>query len=179
EVRIRVDFPYNAEITAKLRQISDTRWSKTHKCWHIPYTKEAFDQLKTMFPDVEYEASASQTLKPLQEEDKGNEAQLVEQNKEIVKKVFHLKQEEQTFPEKVEIAPEERIMVSKQKKDEISIEITARHIYVKIPKIEADITFIRSFKYVLWDAKNYCWSLPNYKTNYDKIRAYFSSEIQK
>jgi hypothetical protein len=54
EDRIRVDFPYNAQTTALLRQIPDTRWSKTLKTWHIPYTKEAFKQLKEMFPDVEY-----------------------------------------------------------------------------------------------------------------------------
>ena len=54
EVRIRVDFPYNAQTTALLRQIPDTRWSKTLKTWHIPYTKEAYEQLKEMFPDVEY-----------------------------------------------------------------------------------------------------------------------------
>ena len=57
EVRIRVDFPYNAASTTLLRQIQGTQWSKTLKCWHIPYTKEAFAQLKAMFPDVEYETT--------------------------------------------------------------------------------------------------------------------------
>ena len=38
ETRIRVDFPYNAEMVSKLRQISDARWSKTMGAWHVPYT---------------------------------------------------------------------------------------------------------------------------------------------
>ncbi len=192
EVRIRVDFAYNAEITTKLRQIPDTHWSKTHKCWHIPYTKEAYEQLRTLFPDVETSPptpllQARGEIQPLtpQEhisisaEEKEDKALLTEQNNEQVKKVFHLKQEEPTSPKKLEIAPEEPVVFSKQKKDEISIEITARHIYIKIPKIEADIAFIRTFKYVLWDAKNYCWSIPNYKKNYDKVRAYFSARNPK
>lgn len=55
--RIKVDFPYNIETTDKLKQISDLRWSKTLNAWHIPYTKEAFEQLKTIFPELEYEST--------------------------------------------------------------------------------------------------------------------------
>ena len=43
--RIKVDFTYNIETTNKLKQISDLRWSKSLNAWHIPYTKEAFEQL--------------------------------------------------------------------------------------------------------------------------------------
>ena len=57
ELRIRVEFPYDAATTAQLRQIPDTRWSQSLKCWHVPYTKEVFEQLKALFPDVEYETS--------------------------------------------------------------------------------------------------------------------------
>ena len=52
EPRIRVDFPFNQETASKLRQISDTRWSKTQKAWHIPDTKEAVDLLQQIFPEV-------------------------------------------------------------------------------------------------------------------------------
>jgi len=38
DTRIRVDFPYNQEFLSKLRQIPDTKWSKTMKAWHIPYS---------------------------------------------------------------------------------------------------------------------------------------------
>lgn len=54
EPRIKVDFPYNKSITAILRQIPDAKWSQTKKVWHIPYTKEAFNQLKELFPDIEF-----------------------------------------------------------------------------------------------------------------------------
>ena len=55
ENRIKIDFPYNQEIAIKIKQIQDAKWSKTHKAWHIPYTHEAFAQLLSMYPEVEYQ----------------------------------------------------------------------------------------------------------------------------
>ena len=63
KTRICVNFPYDQEFVSKLRQIPDARWSKTMGAWHVPYTKEAFGQLKTLFPDVEYEAKAVKEIK--------------------------------------------------------------------------------------------------------------------
>ncbi len=54
EKRIKIDFPYNKEIASLLKQIAGATWSRTNKSWHIPYTQEAFNQLKSLFPDIEY-----------------------------------------------------------------------------------------------------------------------------
>ena len=35
EIRIRVDFGYNAELVSKLRQIADARSSKTMGAWTV------------------------------------------------------------------------------------------------------------------------------------------------
>jgi len=53
EGRIMIDFPFNKGITSKIRQIPDARWSKTLRACHIPYTKEAYNQLIRLFPDIE------------------------------------------------------------------------------------------------------------------------------
>ncbi len=53
QTRIKVNFPYNQEFVVMLRQIEGAKWSATHKAWHIPYTKEAFGKLKSLFPDIE------------------------------------------------------------------------------------------------------------------------------
>jgi integrase/recombinase XerD len=52
QARIKVDFPYTPEAVSLLRQIDGAKWSTTHKAWHIPYTKAAFEKLKALFPDV-------------------------------------------------------------------------------------------------------------------------------
>jgi integrase/recombinase XerD len=49
--RIKVDFPYNQQIAATIRQIPDAKWSRTHKVWHIPYNQQAIGQLAALFPD--------------------------------------------------------------------------------------------------------------------------------
>jgi site-specific recombinase XerD len=54
EKRIKIDFPYNQEIAALLKQIKGAQWSRTNKSWHIPYTQVAFSQLKNLFPNIEY-----------------------------------------------------------------------------------------------------------------------------
>ena len=86
EIRIRVDFGYNAELMSKLRQIADARWSKTMGAWHIPYTKEAFGQLKERFPDVEYEAEAKPILASKEASTKINSNENISQIKHLIKK---------------------------------------------------------------------------------------------
>ena len=53
EKRIKVEFHYSQDRIVKLREISDSRWSRSLKTWHIPYSKEALDKLKFLFPEVE------------------------------------------------------------------------------------------------------------------------------
>jgi integrase/recombinase XerD len=52
--RIKVDLPYNQQIASKIKKITDARWSRTYTAWHIPYTQEAFNQLKNLFPEIDY-----------------------------------------------------------------------------------------------------------------------------
>ena len=52
ESRIKVDFPSNQVITALIKYAEDVHWSKTFAAWHIPYTNTAFNQLKSLFPEL-------------------------------------------------------------------------------------------------------------------------------
>ncbi len=51
ELRIAVRGFKNNELYNLIRGIDDARWSQTYKCWHIPYTKKAFEQLKEVLKD--------------------------------------------------------------------------------------------------------------------------------
>jgi len=53
EDRIKLVFPYNSEIIKLIKQIKGCRWSQTNQFWHTPDTKEAFDNLKKLIPNVE------------------------------------------------------------------------------------------------------------------------------
>ncbi len=54
--RIKVDFQYDADRVARLKSIGDACWSRSLKSWHIPYSRDAFEQLKNLFPELEYPA---------------------------------------------------------------------------------------------------------------------------
>jgi site-specific recombinase XerD len=71
ENRIKIDFPFNKEMSSIIRQIPGAKWSKTLIAWHIPYNKATFDHLKNLFPGIEYpqkvtsiEAARDQSLAP-------------------------------------------------------------------------------------------------------------------
>lgn len=53
ESRIKVDFPSNQVITALIKYAEDVHWSKTFAAWIIPYTNTAFNQLKSLFPELD------------------------------------------------------------------------------------------------------------------------------
>lgn len=52
EFRIQIESNLNPTISGQIKQISGAKWSVTLKCWHIPYTKEAFAHLRKLFPQV-------------------------------------------------------------------------------------------------------------------------------
>lgn len=53
EKRIKVCIPYASELTSKIKNIDGAKWSATMKSWHIPYSKESYNQLLENFDDVE------------------------------------------------------------------------------------------------------------------------------
>ncbi|MDY6800781.1 MAG: tyrosine-type recombinase/integrase [Bacteroidota bacterium] len=49
--RVKVIFKYNEDIIKQLREIEGVRWSRTMKCWHIPFTKDYKEILIRKFKD--------------------------------------------------------------------------------------------------------------------------------
>jgi len=166
ETRIRVDFAYNSEITSKLKQIPDTRWSRTLRTWHIPYTKEAFEQLKNLFPDVEYPTTTStKNFEPSNITTKqSNEIKITEQ----AKSNLFLKKESVNKDIILETN-------TKAKPIEVDICITTKRIFVKLAKNDTDTQFLSSFRYVNWDKNNRQWIIPNYGKNLELIKSYFQN----
>ncbi|MEI8205146.1 MAG: phage integrase N-terminal SAM-like domain-containing protein [Bacteroidota bacterium] len=198
ETRIRVDFPYNQEMVSLLRQIADARWSKTLGAWHIPYSSEAFQKLKSLFPDVEImtEPIIGARLEVAPRLEKKNAPLIIKKPNQTEPAgtqldVSNQQHTEETKSEKTNVTAQKRKIVLADTKnldstigtqlkvaprlESISIEITSKHIFIKIPKNEADIQFVRSFKFVKWDSVNYCWVVPNYSTVAHKIKAYFQA----
>jgi len=147
--RIKLEFANTTENNKLLRKIAGSTWSKTHHAWHIPYSKEAFGQLKTFFPELEIvgEQSVVAAISKVKPE-----------NKEGVR---------------LQVVPRVK------NKTDIIITYTAKQIIVKIPKNETDIQFIRTFLYVRWDKKEFSWVIPNYGKNLELLKNYFGERITK
>ena len=47
--RIKVQFEKNAHIYSQIKSIKGRRWSQSKKCWHLPYSKQSFENLKNVF----------------------------------------------------------------------------------------------------------------------------------
>ncbi|MBC6368722.1 site-specific tyrosine recombinase/integron integrase [Algoriphagus sp. AK58] len=59
----------------------------------------------------------------------------------------------------------------------ISLLVTEKKIFLKMPKIEADVDFVRSLRYSHWNGESFHWEIPNYPGNLDKIKYYFGPRI--
>ena len=157
EFRIKIDFPYNQEYIKKIKEINDARWSKTLACWHIPYSKDAFGQLKALFVEIQYPNKLNKdNVKPIQNTPKCN-------NKKIISKINIKKEKTQ----------------SAQFYKSITIDVFGRKIILKMPKNDADIRFVAALKYSRWDKKEFCWIIPNYPGNLELIKDYFNQRINE
>jgi integrase/recombinase XerD len=149
--RLKLVFAYNTEISNKIKTIRDAAWSATHRAWHIPFTKEAIDELRKLFPHIE--------IPEFQEK----KAERIESKPEI-SHLSDMKTSVQNF---------------KDNKNRIKIEVIGKKIILKLPKNEADIKFVHSLKYSRWNGPMFCWEIPNYPGNLDLINDYFKDRIDE
>ncbi|MEL7021744.1 MAG: tyrosine-type recombinase/integrase, partial [Bacteroidota bacterium] len=53
EDRIKVVLPNGNDFRKKIKSITGRKWSATKSCWHVPYSKQAFAELKATFGELE------------------------------------------------------------------------------------------------------------------------------
>lgn len=153
EERIKIEFPFTNEMASKIRQIPDARWSKTHGAWHVPFSKDAYNLLIRLFPGIEISKLRNvDTISPT----------ISTPKIEIVEKVIPLPAK-QSFTNI----------------NEITIVLSGKSIFLKMPKNETDIQFIRTFQYVRWDNVHFRWVVPNYGKNPELIKNYFNTRITR
>ncbi|MFN3760733.1 MAG: tyrosine-type recombinase/integrase [Algoriphagus aquaeductus] len=61
----------------------------------------------------------------------------------------------------------------------ISVLVTEKKIFIKMPKGEADVDFVRSLRYSRWNGESFHWEIPNYPGNLDKIKRHFGDRISE
>lgn len=61
----------------------------------------------------------------------------------------------------------------------ITLLVTEKKIFLKMPKNEADLDFVRSLRYSRWNGESYRWEIPNYPGNLDNIKRHFGDRISE
>jgi site-specific recombinase XerD len=155
--RIKLEFANTPENNNLVRKISGSAYSKTHGAWHIPYSKEAFRQLKELFPDIQYPNNyLIENIRPPEKIHENND------NKDVSKINIH----------KDKLLPMQFNKV-------ITIDVFGRKIILKMPKNDADVRFVAALKYSRWEKKDFCWIIPNYPGNMDLIKDHFNQRIHE
>jgi integrase/recombinase XerD len=169
ERRIKVDFPYNQEISRVFKQIKDARWSRTHRAWHIPDSPEAAQKLCLLFPSIILENTPLvETPKVVQPLGYVNSLKIHSEN--ISKVSQHLGVE--NIEKNTISLPSTYIDFSK-----IYVEVIGRRILVKMPKNDTDVKFLTSLRYARWEKAQFLWSIPHYPGNLEMIKNYFGDRI--
>jgi len=76
-----------------------------------------------------------------------------------------------------EIPPKAEPQEPQKARNEIVVEVSAKNIWLKMPKNTADIAFVKTIKFSRWNPKSYRWEMQNYADNLDRIKQYFGKRI--
>lgn len=68
--------------------------------------------------------------------------------------------------------------LASQKVGSIKAEVFGKKILLKMPKNDADITFVKGILYSRWLPKDFMWQIPNYPGNLDKLKQYFQERLE-
>lgn len=192
QFRIRVDFPYNQSFISILRQIEDARWSQTHKAWHIPYDKQSFAKLKSLFSDIEieYQTESNNKQKGVNQfeiesldTDKIHQTENeINQTIQTVNQTDIINVDAASFAHVTDFS---KVNTSKQSNNEthlpvntsVSIEVIYRQILVKLPKNDTDTKFLLTFRYAKFDKVKKWWIIPNFPSNLELLKSFFKDRI--
>lgn len=157
EWRICLQVDYDEKIVAKIRQLTNAKWSRTLRAWHVPYSSEAYKELTILFP----------------------EATVLIHQTEVLKKETELSVED-IQPTQQEASPSFSTSTnySTQTKS-VEIKVSGRQIAVRLPKNNTDIDFLKTFTHVRWDKIDYQWIVPHWGNNLNLLKNYFNNRIGK
>ncbi len=151
EHRLKLEFAFDQGMISKIKKIPECKWSKTMNAWHIPYDVETFRKLKGMYPELE-----NTLFDRISDEVHG-----------ISKS------------EKFDVSHSKPVLIGEANFSQIIIEVSEKSIFIKIPKNETDIQFIRTFKFARWDKSSYKWIIPNFGKNLELLKNYFGNRIDR
>jgi len=176
--RIKVGCPFDEGIISKIKQIEGRLWSKTHSCWHVPYSPAAYRQLKDLF-NINV---PSEFVKP-----EKNEPELPHIQKDTVLAAPGESKKGDIQPQFIDyknngktgrVVSGEKILVKKLNQHWLAV-------YVPYDK-KIWMGAVKGIEGRKWDTENTCWQLPYVKASFYQLKkttglenVVFDFEIEK
>ncbi len=162
ETRIKVHFKKSDFLISIIKAIPNRKWSQTKKCWHLPYSKESFIQLRQAYGDkaLKYErkniSSTPEVILPVETE---------VQKVKLSKISFTKFQYKDSIQKKV---VGEKIIVRQKN-------INWLNAYVPADK-KGWVEAIKNINGRKWNKEIVCWEIPNVKQSFRSFKKYIGME---
>lgn len=150
--RIALYFTYNAQLIQQVKALNDSQWSKTLKCWHLPYTRQAYKELRAQFPDIKYE--------------KTPQPQSIEADSQPVDN--HLNS----------VGDSRLSSAIKSYSQTVVLECFPSKLVLRMPSGKADYQFVTGLRFARWDKSQKFWIIPQNGINIEKLKSYFGDRLQ-
>ncbi len=186
KVWIGVELPQRKDLIALIRQIEGRIWKREFKLWLVPYSKEAYRQLKAFFPHLVNLEAQPQGQSQSQLERSISAPALSAPKKDLPIKSGQ-KQESSSFIATGKTSTEEtpadtQVVISVfggVPEGKVKVAFTPRKIILQLKKHETDIRFLRSLQYARWDPTSFTWQVSYSETNRSLILSYFSTRLEE
>jgi site-specific recombinase XerD len=162
---IGVTVPYRQDYLDKIRQIAGRRWEPGLRCWLVPYSKEVYRQLKTLFSLLVAEGQPPVPAVPGASDEPGKEA---------ARRTAPVDERRTGEPAIYPVAATEGAPQAV-----VKVGFTGKKIVLQLPKHETDIRFLRSLKYSRWDPVSFSWLVTESGPNKELIYAYFGNRLRE
>ena len=144
------------DLIQKIKKIKGRKWSETKKCWHLPYTNEAYQALNTVFEGDQVKIKNSSGIQDRSKPLKDNEPDKARIHPKI-------RTYTQNGIQRFQILGDQ-IIINKNQSNWLEA-------YVPSDKINW-IKAIREITGRKWDVENCYWQIPNVKESFYHLREF-------
>ena len=170
--RIKISFDgFDREAYNTVQKIEGFRYSKTYKCYHLPYNTQTYKQLKQLFDKI--------IINNRQEN--GTEATGVVSPHNTcvqVSKIPDTAGAEVISTPNNNLTVEEHYNTGKQKHNIRAWFVSRFYVKVVLPFNAEHIVFLKTLQNITFDKEKKCWFFAANSKNIDKFQNYFKVEIK-
>jgi hypothetical protein len=151
---IALRFDFDKETSETLKEILKAKWSKTNKCWLVPYSKLVFDTLTVHF---------------------GERLKFTHKNTEPLKPIINIQENELSL----KVHDNQAVISYLPKNDNCHLLHYGTRLLIFIKPNPSYILHLQTIKGIFFDKTRKCWNLPNQDAIIDNLSLFFGEKLIK